>query len=158
MLQMHFYNAPESNSFNFSLFSDRNLITCFFRNAPIFYARFFWNAPFSSQKKWNCSIFGHFRKNAYAITWKIYPPHTFWGISSNPPYFNVVQTSNNLGIMSAACCMDSTIVVDHVVKMLVLNPCCEWLSFRVLERGLTRDFGFCFRICFWIYKWTEFDH
>ena len=36
-LHMHFFdNAPKSNSFNFSLFPVRNLITCFFRNAPLF--------------------------------------------------------------------------------------------------------------------------
>ena len=29
---------------------------------------------------WGISI-----TNAYDITWKIHPPHTFWGISSNPP-------------------------------------------------------------------------
>ena len=26
------------------------------------------------------------KTNAYAITCKIYPPHTFWGISRYPPY------------------------------------------------------------------------
>ena len=29
---------------------------------------------------WGISI-----TNAYDITWKIHPPHTFWGISGNPP-------------------------------------------------------------------------
>ena len=39
-----FFNAPKSKNFNFGSFPVLNLITCVF-NAPLFYARFFFEIP-----------------------------------------------------------------------------------------------------------------
>ena len=80
-----FFEMPQNRRCSFSvhfLFSEsngKNLIdhVLFFRNAPLFYARFFWNAPFfpfdSENRKWteneHLRFWGISKKNAYAITW-----------------------------------------------------------------------------------------
>ena len=76
---------PIFNIFNFGAFLVLKLITCFFLEMPHFFMLVFPKMPqFQNQmgKKWGIS-----GKNAYAITCKISPPHTFLGISRNPSVF-----------------------------------------------------------------------
>ena len=103
-----FWNAPKSKNLIFGLKIGHVLI---FRNAPLFYVRIFWNAPFflSDSEKgksgalqkistWSIlkqkgtenkiiGFWGISKNFENAITWKNPLSHAFWGISWYPPVF-----------------------------------------------------------------------
>ena len=132
-----FRNAPKSKMFifgSFSLFRIKwekfNWSRAFFRNAPLFYTRFFFKCPifpiwFWKQKmnrKWTSSILGHFEKKCICHHMINSSFTYFLGHFMLPPVetFNVNSWKILLGIWFLK--MKQVKTSNPVTKILILSP------------------------------------